>query len=207
LSLNRILALLDHVPNYAHDKDVTNQLARSSLVRTQTSLTTIIADLREHTERLSLIREEEAFKKEDIQMEANRLKAVFKSMNSGPTNNTFTKNPELGDICALLEREAASRERGAAPTDLLQNFLQDLDGQDDNFGVFLETSAVDVDAEISHAICLDQIAILQTYETGLDQVLFIQNPVYKSLWQLLRSFFFFSFRVRPQILLMSCSLR
>ncbi|KAF8806679.1 hypothetical protein BYT27DRAFT_7339244 [Phlegmacium glaucopus] len=154
-----------------HDKNITNEHARSSLAQAQTSLTAIIADLREHTERLSLIRKEEAFKNEDIQMEADRLKAAFKSMKSGPTNHILTKNPELEDICALLEHEATSRERGAAPTNLLQSILQELDGQDDDSEVFLEPSALDVDAEISHARCLDQIAILRTYETGLDQAL------------------------------------
>lgn len=161
--------LLDHD---IHDKDITKQHARSSLLQAQT-LKAIMANLQEHTERFSLIRKEEISKNEDIQMEANRLKAVFGSMKSGSTNYILTMDPELEDICALLEREADLREQGAAATDIIQVLLQEFDRHDDNSEeVSLERLAVDVDAEISHACCLDQIAILQTYESGLDQVLF-----------------------------------
>lgn len=154
---------------------VFNEHVRSSLVLAQTSLTAMISDLREHTERISLIRKVEASKNEDIKLEANRLKAAFNSMNvkSGSTNYILTMDPELDYICALLEREADSREQGAAPTDLIQDFLQELDPENDNSEVFLYSSGVDVDAEISRAWCHDQIAILQTHESGLDQVIFL----------------------------------
>lgn len=106
-------------------------------------------------------------------MEANRLKAAFNSMNmkSGSTNYILAMDPELEYICTLLEREADSREQGAAPTDLIQDFLKELDAEDDNSEVFLYSSGVDVDAEIRRAWCHDQIAILQTHESGLDQVI------------------------------------
>ena len=165
--------LLEGFPNYVHDKSIfINQDARSSLVLAQTSLEAIISDLQEHTERISLIRKVETSKNEDIQMEANRLKAAFNSMNmkSGATNYILTMDPELEYICSLLEREADSREQGAAPTDLIQDFLQELDAEDDDSEVFPHPSKVDVDAEISRAWCNDQIAILQTHESGLDQV-------------------------------------
>src|SRR6202034_2010744 len=124
-----------------------NQHARSSLVLAQNSLTSIISDLREHTERISLIRKVEYSKNEDMQLEANRLEAAFNSMNmkSGSTNYILTMDPELEYICALLECEAGSREQGAAPTDLIQNFLQELDAEDDNSDVCLYSSGVDVD--------------------------------------------------------------
>ena len=186
---------LDHVPNHVHDKYATHQYARSSLLRAQTSLATIIADLQEHTERFSLIRKEEAFKNEDMQMEANRLKAALRSMKPSPTNYIPTMDPELEDICALLERESASKGGAAAPTDVLRDFLQELDEQDDTSEVF-----PDVGAEISHACCLDQIAILQTYESGLDQVFFIR----KMTVQLLTGI---PFCVRLQVLSMLCLLR
>lgn len=107
-------------------------------------------------------------------MEAKRLEVALNSMNlkSDSTNYIRTMDPELEEICALLEHEADSRERGAAPMDLIQNFLQALDTQDDNSEVFLEP-AVDLNAEIRHAWYLDQIALLQTHECGLDQVIFL----------------------------------
>ena len=162
------VAWLENISSHAH---ISYQHARSCLVLVQTSLTAIFTDLREYTGSLSLIHKGEASKNADLQMEANRLKAALKSVNlkSGSTNIILTMDPELEEICALLEREANSRERGAAPTDLIQDFLQELVSQDDNSEVFLDR-AVDVDAEVSHAWCLDQIAILQTYESGLDQV-------------------------------------
>jgi hypothetical protein len=109
--------------------------------------------------------------KEDIQMEANRLKAAFNSMNmkSGSINYILTMDPELEYICASLERGADSREQRGATTDLIQDFLQE-DADDDDSEV---SSGVNVDAEISHAWCHDQIAILQTHENGLDQVTFL----------------------------------
>ena len=173
------LPLLESVPNHVHDKSIFNQHARSSLVLAQTLLTAIIADLQEHIERISLIRRVEASKNEDIQMEANRLKAAFDPMStkSGSTNYILTMDPELEIICALLEREADSREQGAAPIDLIQDFLQELDAEDDNSEVFLDSSGVDVDAEVSRAWCHDQIAILQTHESGLDQVIFLNSKV------------------------------
>ena len=105
---------LESVPNHVHDKSIFNQHTRSSLVLAQTSLTAIS--------------KAEAFKNEDIQMEANRLKAAFNPMNmrSGSTNYILTMDPELEYICALLEREADSREQRAVPTDLIQDFLQEL---------------------------------------------------------------------------------
>jgi hypothetical protein len=171
----KTLPLLESVPNHVHDKIIFNRHARSSLVLAQTSLTAIISDLREHTERISLIRKVEASKNEDMQMEASRLKAAFNTMNmkSGSTNYILAMDSELEYICALLEHEAYSREQGAAPTDLIQDFLQNLDAVDDNSEVFLYSSGssgVDVDAEISRAWCHDQVAILQTHESGLDQV-------------------------------------
>lgn len=166
------LPLLESVPNHVHDKSIFNQHARSSLVLVQTSLTAIISDLREHTERISLIRKVEASKNEDIQMEANRLKAAFNPMNM-KSISILTMDPELEYICALLEHEADSREQGAAPTNVIQDFLQELDAEDDNSDVFLYSSEVDVNAEISRAWCHDQIAILQTHESGLDQVKFL----------------------------------
>jgi hypothetical protein len=107
-------------------------------------------------------------------MEANRLKAALKSVDlkSGSTNYILTMDPELDQVCALLEREADSRERGAAPTNIIRDFLQELNSQDDNSEVFLDP-AIDVDAEISHAWCLDQNARLQMHESGLDQVIFL----------------------------------
>ena len=163
---------LESVPNHDHDKIIFNQRARSSLVLAQTSLTAITSDLREHTERVSLIRKVEASKNEDMQMEANRLKAAFNSMDmkSGATSYILTMDPELEYICALLEHEADSREQGAASTDLIQDFLQVLDAEDDNSEVFLYSSGLDVDAEVSRAWCHDQLAILQTHERGLIQV-------------------------------------
>lgn len=161
-------ALSENVSNHVH---ISDQRARSSLALAQTSLTAIVTDLQEYIGRSSFIRKEEASTNEDIvRMEANRLKAVLNSINlkSSSTNYILTMDPELEDTCALLEREADSRERGAAPTDLIQDFLQGLDAQDDN-PIFLNP-AVDVDAEISHAWCLDQIAMFQTHESGLDQV-------------------------------------
>lgn len=167
-------SLLESVPNHVHDRGIFNQHVRSSLVLAQTLLTAIITDLREHTERTSLIRKVEASKNEDIQMEVKRLKAAFNPMNmkSSSTNYILTMDPELEYICALLEREADSREQGAAPTDLIQDFIQELDPEDDNSEVFRDSSGVDVDAEISRAWCHDQIAILRTHESGLDQVIF-----------------------------------
>ena len=169
------LPLLESVPNHVDDKTIFNQHTRSSLVLAQTSLTAIISDLREHTERISLIRKVEASKNEDMHMEASRLKAAFNSMNmkSGSNNYILTMDPELEYIRALLEDEADSRAQGAAPTDLIQDFLQNLDAEDDNSDVSLYSSGVDVDAEISRAWCHDQLAILQRYESGLDQVIFL----------------------------------
>ena len=164
--------LLESVPNHVHDKSIFNQHARSSLVLAQNSLTAIISDLREHIERISLIHKEEYSKNEDMQWEANRLEAAFNSMNmkSGSTNYILTMDPELDYISALLECEADSRERGAAPTDLIQNFLPELDAEDDNFDVCLHSLGVDVDTDINRARCHDKISILQTHESELDQV-------------------------------------
>ena len=168
--MNLILAFFSL--DLVHDKDIVDRQARSSLVRAQTSLIAIVADLREHTERLSLIRKEEALRNQDIHTEANRLKAAFRHIRSGSTKSILAMDPELQDICALLEREVASRERGLVTADL-EDFLQELDEQDDNSEVFLEPLGVDVDAELYRAYCLDQIAVLQTYESGLDQVSFL----------------------------------
>jgi hypothetical protein len=171
------LVLLENVSNHVH---ISNQPARSSLVLAQTSLTAIITDLKEHTGRFSLIRKEEASKNEYIEIEANRLKRALKSK-SGFTNYILTMDPDLEEICALLEREADSRERGAAPTGFIQNFLQELDTQDANSDCRIKKD-LDVDAEISHAWCLDQIAILLTHESGLDQVIFcIQKSGFTNL--------------------------
>lgn len=159
--------LLESVPNHVHGKNKFNQYARSSLVLAQTLLTATISDLREHTNRFSLIHKVESSNNEDIQMEANRLKAAFNSKNMKSTSYILTMDPELEYICALLEREADSREQGAAPTDLIQDFLQELDAEGDKSEV---SSGVDVDAEISRAWCHDQTAILQTHESWLDQV-------------------------------------
>ena len=116
----------------------------------------------------------EASKNEDMQMEANRLKAALNSMNmKSCSTNILSMDPDLECICALLEHEADSREQGAAPTDLIQNILQKLEAEDDDSEVFLYSSGVDVDAEISRAWCHGQLAILQTYESGLDQVKFL----------------------------------
>jgi hypothetical protein len=166
------LPLLESAPIHIHDKFIFNQHARSSLVLTQISLTDIISDLRDHTESISLIQKVEASKNEDMQMEASRLKAALSSMNmkSGSTNHILTMDPELEYICALLEHEADLREQGTPPTDLIQDFLQNLDAEDDKSEVFLYSSGVDVDAEISRAWCYNQFAILQTHEYGLDQV-------------------------------------
>lgn len=175
------LPLLESVPYHVHDKRNFNQHARSSLVLAQTSLTAIISDLREHTERISFIRKVEASKNEDMQMEASRLKAIFDSTNlkSGSTNYILTMDPELEYICALFEHEAVSREQRAAPTDLIQDFLQELDAEDDNSEVFLYSSGADVDAEISRAWCHDQLVLLQMHESGLDQVnSLIQKPCF-----------------------------
>jgi hypothetical protein len=117
----------------------------------------------------------EASKNEDTQMEANRLKAALNSMDTKScfTNNILSMDPDLECICALLEHEADSREQGAAPTDLIQDILQKLEAEEDDSEVFLYSSGVDMDAEISRAWCHDQLAILQTYESGLDQVKFL----------------------------------
>jgi hypothetical protein len=194
------LPLLESVPDHVDDKSIFNQHARSSLVLAQTSLTAIISDLREHTERISLIRKVEVLKNEDIQMEANRLKAASNFMNikSGSTNYILTMDPELEYVCALLECEADSREQGTAPTDLIQNFLQELDAGNDNSGVFLYPSGVDVDTEICRAWCHDQIAILQMHESGLDQVNFLiqKSGFYKMYLQVwLIQVFFSLFRL------------
>lgn len=111
-------------------------------------------------------------------------------MRSGSGSYILTMDPELENICSSLEREATSRERNAAPTCLLQDLLQELDGQDDHSEVFLEPPAVDVDAEISHACCLDQIAILQAYESGLDQVFFIYGSGLQMTFEIDPKYFF-----------------
>lgn len=141
----------------------------------------MITDLKEHTGRFSLIRKEEASKNEYLQIEANRLKRALKSK-SGFTNYILTMDPELEEICASLEREADSRGRGAAPTGFIQDFLQELDAQDTNSDCRIKKD-LDVDAEISHAWCLDQIAILLTHESGLDQVIFVfKNRVLQNVF-------------------------
>ena len=186
---------LESIPNYAHGKTIFNQHSRSSLVLAQISLSAIISDLRDHAERISLILNVETSKNEDMRMEASRLKAAFDSMNirSCSTNYILTMDSELEYICALLEHEADSREQGAAPTDLIQDFLQNLEAEDDNSEVFLYSSGINVDDEISRARCHDQVVILQMHERGLDQVKFlIQKSGFYELdlqvW--LTSFFF-----------------
>ena len=74
----------------------------------------LFSDLREHTERVSLIRKVEAFKNEDMQMEANRLKAAlnFMNMKSGATSYIITMDPEFAPYWNMRRaRESKERQR------------------------------------------------------------------------------------------------
>ncbi|KAF8161433.1 hypothetical protein B0H34DRAFT_857858 [Crassisporium funariophilum] len=171
-------------PETAHElkhdpiEDPTIHSARTRLADAQNGLLALISRLREHGETFAQIRKQEVYKREDLQFEAERLRRAFGSTKAGTRGLVDERDfvRELKGICALLEREetAGGAKGGGVLLDLLRELEEPEESEDedeDENDTFPSASIMDVDATLSRAWDMDQLLILSTHETALDDAL------------------------------------